>query len=86
MTSREISLYLDLDYDDVSGATSGTNLRLTDVRSGQGFTVAFTLDGYIYTFNGVKFPKLPYAAGGDDLFGDKVESNAVTGMTIVAVT
>ena len=71
---REITVSLELTYDDMSMAQ--------DVRDYTAQTLSFEFpEGTSWTIEGVQFPEFPYEFGPDDLVGDSLESDRCSNLT-----
>jgi len=71
---RDITLGIELTYDDLD--------MYSDIFTGKDFTYSMTLDGYVFTFGGFKFPEYPLNLSPEELLGETIESTQVTNIQI----
>lgn len=74
LLGRKATISLDLTYADITGGEIADAITLENIRSFKPFDIQFKFDGYVYEYSRVRFPELPYKAGGEDLIGDKLTS------------
>lgn len=74
LLSRKITLGLDLTYADITNGAVDNHITFENIHSFMPFDIKYTFDGYTYEYSRVRFPELPYKAGGEDLVGDKITS------------
>lgn len=90
LLSRKATISLDLTYADITGGSIADAITLENIRSFTPFDIQFTFDDYVYEYSRVRFPELPYKAGGEDLIGDKLTSlpigDVCSGAAAVTIT
>jgi len=74
LLSRKITLALDMTYADLTGGDIADAITFENIRSFDPFDIQYVFDGYTYEYSRVRFPELPYKAGGEDLVADKLTS------------
>lgn len=74
LLGRKATIALDITYAELTGGDIADAITLENIRSFDPFDIQFIFDGYQYEYSRVRFPELPYKAGGEDLLGDKITS------------
>ena len=80
LLSRKLTLGMNITYADITAGSETDALTIQNINDFTPYDVRMTIDGYVYTFSGVRFPELPYKAGPEDLIGDKITSLPISGI------
>ena len=74
LLGRDITLGIELAYNELD--------LYDEIFAGTTFSYAMTFDGYLFEFDGFKFPEYPINLNPEELLGETIESNQVTNIKI----